>query len=183
MTAKFIALVLPLGLDTLGVALALGMAGLRPERRLRLSLLFAGFEALMPLVGVALGAPLGHAIGGAADYVAIALLSGLGLYMLLGDEAESSERLTRLSSGGVSGAILLGLSISLDELAIGFSAGLLGLPVPALIVAIAVQAFAVTQVGVRLGGRARASASEVAEKLAAAALLILAAVLLAVQLI
>lgn len=181
-TAKFIALVLPLGLDTLGVALALGMAGVPAERRLRLSFLFAGFEALMPLVGVALGVPLGRAIGGAADYVAIALLAGLGLYMLVGEEAEGSERLMRLSSSGVSGSILLGLSISLDELAIGFSAGLLGVPVPALIVAIAVQAFAVTQIGVRLGGRARPSTSEVAEKLAAVALLVLAAVLLVVQL-
>jgi putative Mn2+ efflux pump MntP len=44
------ALVLPLGLDTLGVALALGVAGLPPEKRLRFSLLFAGFEAAMPLL-------------------------------------------------------------------------------------------------------------------------------------
>jgi len=47
-TLKLIALVLPLGLDTFGVALALGLAGLPREKRLRISLLFAGFEAACP---------------------------------------------------------------------------------------------------------------------------------------
>ncbi len=59
MLVKLIALVLPLGLDTFAVAAALGVAGLEPKRRLRLSLLMTGFEAGMPLVGLALGAPLG----------------------------------------------------------------------------------------------------------------------------
>jgi putative Mn2+ efflux pump MntP len=63
-TAKLIALVLPMGLDTFGVALALGVAGLSPRLRLRLSLWFAAFEAGMPLVGAALGSPLGHACAG-----------------------------------------------------------------------------------------------------------------------
>jgi hypothetical protein len=62
-------LVLPLGLDTFGVALALGIAGLPGKHRLRVSLLFAGFEALMPLIGLALGAPLGEALGRTADYI------------------------------------------------------------------------------------------------------------------
>ena len=41
----------------------------------------------------------------------------------------------------------------LDELAIGFSAGLLRLPIPALVIAVSAQAFVVTQLGLRLGGR------------------------------
>ena len=49
-TLKLIALVLPLGLDTFGVALALGIAGLPADRRVRVALLFASFEAAMPLV-------------------------------------------------------------------------------------------------------------------------------------
>jgi len=67
-TLKLIVLVIPLGLHTFGVAVALGIAGLPQEHRLRVSLLFAGFEATMPLVGVALGAPLGRAIGSGADW-------------------------------------------------------------------------------------------------------------------
>ena len=76
MVIKLVALVLPLGLDTFAVAAALGLAGVTPHGRLRISLLFTAFEALMPVVGLALGAPLGRAIGSAADFAAIAVLLG-----------------------------------------------------------------------------------------------------------
>jgi putative Mn2+ efflux pump MntP len=57
-TLKLVAFVLPLGLDTLGVAVGLGIAGLPRRSRKRIALLFAAFETAMPLVGVALGAIL-----------------------------------------------------------------------------------------------------------------------------
>ena len=112
-TLKLIALVLPLGLDTFGVALALGLAGLPREKRLRISLLFTGFEAAMPLIGVALGAPLGHAIGSVADYIAAGLIAALGVYMVLIDNNEQGQLLS-LTQGGLLGALALGVSISLD---------------------------------------------------------------------
>jgi putative Mn2+ efflux pump MntP len=140
---KLIALVLPLALDTFAVAAALGLVGVPPERRLRISLLFTAFEASMPLVGVAIGAPLGRAIGAAADY---------------------------------------GVSISLDELAIGFTLGLLRLPVAPVIVLIAVQTFIVTQVGLRVGSRLNDRMREGAERLAGVALTCLGLILLAEKL-
>lgn len=183
MTAKLIALVLPLGLDTLAVSLVLGMAGLGQDRRLRLSFLFAGFEAGMPLVGVAIGAPLGHAIGSVADYAAAGLVIALGIYMLVdGDDEESQHhRLLAMTERGLLGAVALGLSISLDELAIGFSAGLLGLPTVPLVIAIGVQAFVVTQVGARLGDRVGSAAPALAEKLAGLALVALGIALMIEQ--
>jgi hypothetical protein len=60
MIIKLIALVLPLGLDTLVVA------ELDARQRLRVSALMTSFEAGMPLVGLALGVPLGNAIGSGA---------------------------------------------------------------------------------------------------------------------
>ncbi|MGI8573665.1 MAG: manganese efflux pump MntP [Solirubrobacteraceae bacterium] len=181
MSVRLIALVLPLGLDTLGVALALGMVGFPPQRRLRLSLLFAGFEAAMPLIGIALGAPLGHAIGGVADYFAAALIVALGIYMLIEhgeDDEHERDRLLSMTQRGFLGGLALGISISLDELAIGFSAGLLRLPTLIMVIAIAMQAFVVTQVGVRLGSRVGTAAREGAEKLAGVALVALGVVLL-----
>jgi hypothetical protein len=56
--------------------------------------------------------------------------------------------------------LALGVSISLDELAIGFSAGLLRLPVLPLVIAVAVQAFLVTQIGLHVGARAGATLRE-----------------------
>jgi putative Mn2+ efflux pump MntP len=78
---------------------------------------------------------------------------------------------------GVS-AILLGVSISLDELAIGFTLGLLRLPAALVIVLIALQAFIVTQLGLRLGHRLSDRLREGAERLAGLAFTVLALVLL-----
>jgi manganese efflux pump family protein len=182
-TAKLIALVLPLGLDTFAVAAALGALGVSPAHRLRISVLFTAFEAGMPLIGLALGAPLGRAIGDAASYLAIGVLLAFGLYTLLGSEAQEEERLARLIQCNGAGALLLGVSISLDELAIGFTLGLLRVPSGLVIVLIAVQTFILTQLGLRLGHRLSQRVREGAERLAGAALTLLGLVLLAEKLL
>jgi putative Mn2+ efflux pump MntP len=176
MIARLIALVIPLGLDTFAVCCALGMAGIPPSRRTRVSLLMVAFEAGMPLIGVAVGVPLGRAIGDAADYVAIGVLALFGLYTLLAPEDE--ERSLGLLDATGWKALALGVSISLDELAIGFTLGVLQLPVLVVIIAIAVQTLIVTQLGMRLGARLGERVAERAEQLAGIALIGLACVLL-----
>ena len=79
--------------------------------------------------------------------------------------------------------LLLGLSISLDELAIGFTLGLLGLPVGLVIALIAVQAFLFTQLGLRLGHRLGSGFGEAAERIAGVALSALAIALLTEKLL
>jgi putative Mn2+ efflux pump MntP len=176
-TGKLIALALPLGLDTFAVAAAIGALADGATRRLRISVLFTAFEAGMPLIGLALGVPLGRAIGATADYVAIAVLIAFGIYTLWGPE-ESEDRLRRLAQVRGPGAVLLGLSISLDELAIGFTLGLLRLPAGLVIALIAVQTFIVTQLGLRIGHRLSERMREGAERLAGTALAGLGLVLL-----
>jgi manganese efflux pump family protein len=102
--------------------------------------------------------------------------------MLRQDDDHDSERVLSLTRRGVYGAAALGISISLDELAIGFSAGLLRLPLLPLVLAIGAQAFAVTQLGVRLGGRLGARWRDSAERVAGVALIALGIVLLAERL-
>jgi manganese efflux pump family protein len=175
---KLVALVLPLGLDTFVVAAALGVAGLPSHRRLRVSLLMAGFEAAMPLIGVALGAPLGRAIGSAADYLAVGVLLAFGVYTLLERDGEEADA-RKLANVSGCGAVALGLSISLDELAIGFTLGLLRLPLVPVIVLIGAQAFVLSQLGLRLGTWLSAGVREGAERVAGLALVVLGLVLLA----
>jgi putative Mn2+ efflux pump MntP len=178
---KLIGLVLPLGLDTFAVSAALGMTRGTASRRLGTSLLFAGFEGAMPLVGLAAGRPLGNAVGSAADYVAIAILAALAVMMLISDEGELD--VSRLRGQGLGSSIALGLSVSLDELAIGFTLGLLRLPILPVLILIAVQAFVLTQVGMRLGSRVGDRVREGAERLAGAALGALAVGLLIARLV
>lgn len=183
MAAKLIALVIPLGLDTFAVAAALGMLGTTRASRLRVSILFPSFEAAMPLIGLALGAPLGHVIGDSADYVAIGVLLAFGLYTLLGSEEREERTIARLADTRGPGLLLLGLTVSLDELAIGFTLGLLRLPAALVIGLIALQALVLAQLGLRLGNRLSEHLREAAERLAGLVLAALAVVLLAEKLL
>jgi putative Mn2+ efflux pump MntP len=179
---RLIALVVPLGIDTFVVAAALGLKGLPARQRLRISTLFALFEAGMPVIGLLAGRPLGRALGSAAEYVAIGVLIGFGLFTLLRGEADEA-RVERLAEARGLGALFLGVSVSLDELAIGFTLGLLRLPVIPVLIAIAVQTFIVSQVGMRLGSRISERFREGAEKLAGLALTGLGVALLIEQLV
>jgi putative Mn2+ efflux pump MntP len=177
---RLLALVLPLALDTFAVSAALGIAGAAGRRRLKIALSFSAFEAAMPLIGLAAGAPLGRAIGSAADYVAVALLIALGAYMLAGERGQE-QRLRELATGSSIGLLVLGLSVSLDELAIGFTFGLLRLPVIPALILIAAQAFVAAQLGLRLGARLGERIREGSERLAGLALVALGLALLAGQ--
>ena len=174
------ALLLPLGLDTFALAAVLGVAGLGPSDRTRVAFVFTAFEAGMPLLGILVGRAIGGLLGGAADYVGIVVLLAAAFYLLRpGREDDEEERRLRLLARARGAAVLgLGLSISVDELTIGLSAGLIGLPVVLALVWIAVQAFAMTQLGLRLGSHIGNRMRERAEWLAGVALIVVALVLL-----
>ncbi|HML01597.1 MAG TPA: manganese efflux pump [Acidimicrobiales bacterium] len=165
--ARLVAFVIPLGLDTFAVAAALGLTGLSPRQRLRVSLVFAAFEGLTPAVGLLIGAVLGRAIGSAADYVAGGLLITYGVYVLVRaqDEGED-EGVGRMATTHGWALILLGLSVSMDELAVGFTLGLSRVPVIPALVLIAAQAFVLSQLGIRLGVRLSARARHGTERTA-----------------
>jgi putative Mn2+ efflux pump MntP len=178
-----VALVLPLALDTFVLSAALGVAGISRRERMRVSLVLSGFEAAMPLVGFLIGVGLGSAIGQFADYSAAIVLAATGVWVLRpgSESGEAEEQKVRLLESARGWAILaLGVSISLDELAIGFGVGLLRLPLLLLVILIAAQAFLAAQVGMRFGSRLAERARESAERVAGL-LLIGAAVLVVVE--
>jgi manganese efflux pump family protein len=151
---KLLAFVLPLGLDSFAVAAAIGASqALSGWQRLRISLVFVIFEGGMPLIGLGLGTALAHGIGQVADYLAGAAVIAIGAWMLLAGDKDDEERAARITTSRGLALIALGLSISLDELAIGFTIGLAHLPVTAVIVAIALQAFLAAQLGLATGAK------------------------------
>jgi putative Mn2+ efflux pump MntP len=139
----------------------------------------------MPVVGFLAGAGIGVAAGRWSAYVAAAVLAATGTWMLwprgAGEDEEARVRLLQTARGWA--IVLLGLSISVDELAIGFGVGLLGLPVVALVALIALQALLAAQLGMRLGSRLAEGAKQSAERVAGALLVIAAAFVLAEKLL
>ena len=176
-------LLLPLALDTFALAAALGVAGLERRDRLRVTLVFTTFEAGMPIVGMLIGRAAGGFLGEWAGSGGIAFLFLAGALLLRPgkDESDDTKRLRLLSHARGFAILDLGLSISVDELTIGLSAGLLGLSILLTVVWIGVQAFAATQVGLRLGSRLSEEFRERAEWIAGAALIVVALILLVLR--
>ena len=181
---RLLAFVLPLGLDSFAVAAAIGAVQVTTARqRLRISLVFVVFEGGMPLIGLGLGSALARGIGPAADYLAAAAVIGAGAWILLAGDKDEEDRASRLTSSHGLALVALGISISMDELAIGFSIGLAGVPVAVVIVAIALQAFLAAQLGLALGAKIGERWRERAEQVAGIALILLGAYLLTAQLV
>jgi putative Mn2+ efflux pump MntP len=176
-------LLLPLALDTFALAAALGVAGLEQRDRLRVALVFTVFEAGMPIAGILVGRLAGNLIGGWAGYGGIVFLVIAGLLLLRpGKDEEGEAKRLRLLAHARGLAILdLGLSISVDELTVGLSAGLLGLPIALAVIWIAVQAFVASQVGLRFGARIGEEIRERSEQAAGIALVLVALILLALK--
>jgi putative Mn2+ efflux pump MntP len=106
----------------------------------------------------------------------------LGGWMLIQDEGTERTAVERLAAGHGLALVALGLSVSLDELAIGFTIGLLHLSLWLAVVLIGAQAFVMAQLGFRFGARLGESVREGAERLAALVLLALGILVLVEEL-
>jgi len=145
--ARIVAFVLPLGLDTLAIAIALGLQG---HHSLRPAILFVIFETTMPLIGIVIGTVVGLWFETPAAYLAGLILLAVGVHTVREARHRENEvqRFALLSPRGI---ILAGLGISMDEIAIGFPLGALRLPIAAVLGAIAIQTFLVTIGGILIG--------------------------------
>ncbi len=153
--------VLPLSVDTFAIAAAVGANRLSGWSRWRISMIFAISEGGTPLIGLGLGSSVGQAVGGVAEYLSGGLLILLGGYLWWSDgdrdadddDDDEAGKARRLVNARGLALVGLALSISLDELAIGFSFGLgANLAEPATLIAIiAIQALVVSQLGLFIG--------------------------------
>lgn len=172
MLIKLIALTLPLSLDSFLICSAIGAT--RPSRRsrLKLSFTFALFEGGMPLIGLLAGSLLGRGLGSAAEYLAGGILITFGLYSLIFSKKEDKNSKSLASASGLT-LVGLGLGISLDSLAIGFSYGLLKIPAILATIVIVVQTLLATELGFTIGKRLPEKLRVYGEFLASAVLVVI----------
>jgi putative Mn2+ efflux pump MntP len=150
--ALLIPLIGSLSLDTFAVSLAVGIAPLPRSTRMRFAAACAGAETVMPLVGFALGG-LATRLGDFATWLGAVVVLGAGILMIreaLENEDELEEAVERAALGGPA-MLLVALSVSMDELAVGVALGAFRLPLVPVIAAIAAQAFVASLLGLRLG--------------------------------
>lgn len=173
-------LFLALGLDTFAVAVGLGISGLDRRQQLKFGLSFALAEGAMPLAGFLLGQVAAKAAGRIASYAAILLLLAVGLCAIW-EAFHEEER--EFEADTPWKLIVLAISVSLDELAVGFSLGLLHVPVLLAVLYIAVQAFVVTLIGTAVGKKVGEVLAERAELVSGLALVGLAVFLFGEKLV
>ena len=175
--------ILPLGLDTLGVSISIGIKSRRDDiatvKRnefqfpawLISAILFSLAETFMPLFGLAIGYATSLVISNFMHIVGPLILIGVGLWELIeeGQEYFNKKKMSGLNTCQYKAPsveqfqwrhqLLLALSISLDELAIGFSLGTITVSHldvvtvhPFVIcILIGVQGFLMTLIGIALG--------------------------------
>jgi manganese efflux pump family protein len=126
MAVRLLVLGLVIGSNNLAVALALGSLGGRIPVA-RVVFLFGLIEFTIPLVGLQLGRGASSFLSGSAGFIAPFLLAAVGIFALVEaarGRADAQVLSRRLKSTG--GIALLGLSLSLDNLVLGFGLGVQG---------------------------------------------------------
>ena len=145
-----------LSMDAFAVSICkgLGMKRLNMEQALVIGLFFGGFQALMPLIGWALGTQLADFITPIDHWIAFILLALIGGKMLFDafrgdDEGEAGEpKDTRLD---LKELLMLAIATSIDALAVGITFAFLGVNIVVAIAVIGVTTFALSVVGVAVG--------------------------------
>lgn len=151
-------LLLALGLaaDATAVAAARGLAAPKLAARhvAAVALLFGGFQALMPLIGWAVGRSVGARLAAWDHWIVFVVLGGVGAKMLW--EARAEAPAAERAEGDVfDPRVLLALAVatSLDALGVGFTLPLLHAPLALSVATIGVTAAVLSALGLYAGRR------------------------------
>ena len=142
-----------LSMDAFAVSICkgLGMQRLNMGQAVVIALFFGGFQALMPVIGWAVGAQFAHFVSTYAHWIAFALLAFVGGKMLWDafheDEGEDAGPF-KLELGDL---LMLAIATSIDALAVGVSFAFLDVAIAPSAALIGVTTFVLSLAGVALG--------------------------------
>lgn len=144
-----------LSMDAFAVSICkgLGMQRVNWGHSLVIALFFGGFQALMPLLGWALGSQFAAYVTPVAPWVAFALLAFVGGKMLWdafheGEEDEAGQDTDKLD---VKELLMLAIATSIDAFAVGLSFAFLQVNIVSSVAIIGITTFALSLVGVSAG--------------------------------
>ena len=169
---------LAVGLGNFGASIGIGLSGVAPSTRIRVSLVFGVFEAGMPLIGLLAGRDVAHTLGDAARYAGGALLVAIGAWQLI-QTARLSKKGVRAPPIGTSRLILTALALSMDNLVVGFGLGVEHVSVVAALAVFAAVSVVLSLLGLEFGRRF-AAVVEVGSQYLAGIVLVAVGILVAV---
>lgn len=144
-----------LSMDAFAVSICkgLGMSRLNMRQAAVISLFFGGFQALMPLIGWALGSQLTDFITPIDHWIAFGLLAFVGGKMLWDafhedDEGEGTQTDEKLD---LKELLMLAIATSIDALAVGITFAFLQVAIVPSIAIIGLTTFVISFAGVAVG--------------------------------
>lgn len=118
-----IILAVALGTDAFSLCLGIGIAGVNRKQMLLITITVLVFHIFMPLAGWYTGELAGNLLGRAAAVIGSALLLYLGFKMILDTMRKGRETEIKVFKFNAWGLVLLGASVSMDALSVGFTLG------------------------------------------------------------
>jgi putative Mn2+ efflux pump MntP len=150
-----------LSMDATAVAATrgVGLQRVRLSHVLLVAGFFGGFQALMPLIGWAIGSGVGRYIEAWDHWLVLLLLGGIGAKMLWEARASRSDEPPPTQPGafGLWVLCLLAIATSIDALAAGFTLPLLRAPVLVAVATIGVTTALLSALGLVAGQRVGAA--------------------------
>ena len=148
-----------LSMDAFAVAVCkgLGMSRVNWRHAFVIALFFGGFQALMPLVGWALGTQFAALITPVDHWIAFVLLAVIGGKMLVdavrGDDDDGTESAANADTLDVKELVMLAVATSIDALAVGITFAFLGVDIVGAVAVVGVTTFVLSFAGVAVGNQ------------------------------
>jgi len=163
---------LSVGLDNFGASGAIGVSGVNRDLRIRVAVIFGVFEGAMPVVGLVIGHSLSHDLGAAAKPIGGTLLGLTGAYVIASEllGIESAVKGPKLSMKRL---VLMGATLSIDNLVIGFAVGAYHVNLLVAAITIAAVSVALSLIGLEIGGRIGERLGKRSEVVGGAALIVI----------
>lgn len=148
---ELLVLALGLSMDAFAVSICKGLSvpKLQAKHCLICGVYFGGFQALMPLIGWALGIRFQSMITNIDHWIAFALLAVIGANMI--KESFSKEEECPDASFGFKTMLTLAVATSIDALAVGVTFAFLDVSIVPAVLLIGVTTFVCSAVGVKIG--------------------------------
>lgn len=148
---ELLALALGLSMDAFAVSICKGLSvpKLQAKHCLICGVYFGGFQALMPLIGWALGIRFQSMITNIDHWIAFVLLAVIGANMI--KESFSKEEECPDASFGFKTMLTLAVATSIDALAVGVTFAFLNVSIVPAVLLIGATTFVCSAVGVKIG--------------------------------
>ena len=145
---ELFAIAVGLSMDAFAVSVCKGLSLRRygPGRSLTAGIYFGGFQALMPLIGWALGVRFQQAIANVDHWIAFGLLTLIGINMLR-EARQEGDSLDEAM--GPAAMLPLAVATSIDALAVGVTFAFLQVSILPAVSFIGVTTFVLSALGVR----------------------------------